>query len=199
MLTSHRFLIGDCSGPFIKEPDAHGSISLACLAQLLQSVYFAGESPDPTSHQTSISQSFHALLPYAIEYWVEHILAYASSVSPLACFETSTVMRRLLELCNSHKERLQMSGKGDLPVISMGDLTKLDQRLGWFEKFPDAWALLASCIRYKQAVKGVNGRNPVIYSVLVQTSLIGIHRATIGYTRSYSLLRNSRNLPPRCH
>ncbi|KAF5724312.1 NACHT domain-containing protein [Fusarium mundagurra] len=177
--TVPQFLIANSSGPFINELDAHSTISLACLSQLLQSLCFAAESPNLPGHQYSIGQSFHALLPYAVEYWVEHVLTYASSSEPLTCLETSTVMQKLLELCNSHKRLLQMSEKGELPKVSVPDTINLDRRLGCFETFPDVSALLASCISYKQAVKGMNEPpsstlDPTLFSAIRETYHQGV-------------------------
>ncbi|KAF5986953.1 NACHT domain-containing protein [Fusarium bulbicola] len=177
--TVPQFLIANSSGPFIKELDAHSTISLACLSQLLQSLCFAAESSNLPEHQCSIGQSFHALLPYAVEYWVEHVLAYASSSVPLARLETSPVMQKLLELCNSHKKLLEKGGKNELPNISMPDTISLDRRLGCFETFPDATALLASCISYKQAVKGMkeppsSTLDPTLFSAIRETYHQGV-------------------------
>ncbi|KAG4295211.1 hypothetical protein FPRO06_01795 [Fusarium proliferatum] len=190
--TVPQFLIAESSGPFINELDAHSTISLACLSQLLQSLCFAAESPSTPGHQYSIGQSFHALLPYAVEYWVEHVLAYASSSTPPLCLETSAVVQKLLELCNSHKRLLQMSGKDELTNISVPDTIQLDRRLGCFETFPDVSALLASCISYKKAIKGMNEPpsstlDPTLFSAIRETYHQGvIHLVIQDHSRDLS-------------
>ncbi|KAF2191711.1 hypothetical protein K469DRAFT_804454 [Zopfia rhizophila CBS 207.26] len=67
----------------IKLADAHHDISFACAATLASALDLV--QPGSTRHQrmVQISTGLYDLVPYAADYWVEHLLAYASCVDHL--------------------------------------------------------------------------------------------------------------------
>ncbi|KAI0424916.1 hypothetical protein F5Y09DRAFT_352946 [Xylaria sp. FL1042] len=63
-------------GPFIQAPESHISLASACISQITQSLDLLdpGISEPALDQYASTVAGFYALLPYASEYWMDHLL-----------------------------------------------------------------------------------------------------------------------------
>ncbi|KAF9873876.1 NACHT domain-containing protein [Colletotrichum karsti] len=73
--TVPRFMLSELSGPFITPHEANRDITLACLCQMSQGFDLLAIS-DITENLYRVGHGFHALLPYANEYWADHLASY---------------------------------------------------------------------------------------------------------------------------
>lgn len=128
------------------------------MAQLLQSFYFVEEDFKSTQVRYRIGQGFHGLLPYAAEYWVEHLLEYLDKCQEhYGSIETSPVMQKLLELCDEHN-RLLEAREGGRSISAIEGETP-DIRLSYLEGFPVAFSLLSCILRFRKVVNANKGTN----------------------------------------
>lgn len=154
VLTLQRFLLDRSYGPIINDVDSHRDISVACLGQLQQSLYLVKEPSDSSHLYRQTGQGFHALLPYAIEYWTEHLLDYFERIPEINSDQQSQVMKQLLDLCREHDQTSGALERGEVGHISHLKPAKEDHRLDCVKSFPEAFNLL-NCFMYFRQVTDV--------------------------------------------
>ncbi|KAF2678067.1 hypothetical protein K458DRAFT_377432 [Lentithecium fluviatile CBS 122367] len=87
-------------------------MSLSCATTLIRGLDLLHQSADPSAHHMRIVSGIYRLLPYALEYWIEHCLRYAASGGSLE--PECLLSRRLAELRDKHSQCLQTSESVEL-------------------------------------------------------------------------------------
>lgn len=150
-----RFLLSQSSGPLVKEIDAYRDIAIACIAQLLQSTFFAETNLDREKMNSGIGQGFHGLLPYASQHWIEHVLEFFEKSHSFERSEDTPVVQKLLELCSEHSRLLGHQETNDTEDPTA---TVQDDRLQYLKKFPIAVSLIKRNLHSRQAGKITQGQ-----------------------------------------
>ncbi|KAF4445870.1 NACHT domain-containing protein [Fusarium austroafricanum] len=150
--TVPKFLLDRVYGPFVDKIESYRDISVACLGQLSQGLYLAPQQSDPTQIHLQISQGFHALLPYAVEYWTEHLFDYLEIDSVIDSRQRSQVLTQLLKLSNEHSRISKASTQGSVQHISEDKRSEEDQRLKCLQNFPGALDLVKSSMNLRQVI-----------------------------------------------
>jgi hypothetical protein len=148
--TVPKFLLDPKFGPVIDPIQCHRDISMACMGQILQGIYLLLEQTGPPQYYHQTGHGLHALLPYAIEYWAEHLLDYLDMVPDTDFFGQSPVIRKLLELCDEHNRILRSRGPDIAQHVSNYRPLKENHRLERLKCFPAALNLLHCFIEFRQ-------------------------------------------------
>ncbi|KAF9769104.1 hypothetical protein IL306_013518 [Fusarium sp. DS 682] len=156
--TVPQFLLDHTYGPVVEKTEVYRDISVACLGQLLQSLYLATEQPGSSEVHHQTVHGFHALLPYVVEYWAEHVLDYLEMVPEAYPGRQSQVMKKLLQLCDEHG-RISISYREKQLTAHLTDYkpSKEDKRLESLRDFPAALALVKSFTEFKEIVNATKG------------------------------------------
>ena len=100
------------TAPRIVRPiQAHLDISLVSAAILLRSLHLASGDSSFSSNQITVATGSYRLLPYALEYWIEHCLLYTSMEGTIG--PNQALPYRLTQLREKHDQILQNSGALD--------------------------------------------------------------------------------------
>ncbi|KAK6855680.1 hypothetical protein PG995_007831 [Apiospora arundinis] len=99
--TVPQYLLDPDSGPFLELLGCELSVTTGCVAQLRQSLELLHDVNNGNSKEVSVVLGLYALLPYARQYWVTHLLACLDLTSanhlPEEVSEILTQVERLTE------------------------------------------------------------------------------------------------------
>jgi len=129
-LPGYRFLLKSKAAEVIPQGQAQLNISFSCSTILLRGLDLLHQGSTPSKHLIQIAGGTYRLLPYALEYWVEHCLQYAVSDGLL---EPGHILsHRLTELWDKHNQLLHIFDSGKFTHTESSKTFKewpLDDRL----------------------------------------------------------------------
>jgi hypothetical protein len=135
-LQVYRFLLRSNASGVVPRTQAQLNMSLACATTLIRGLDLLSPNAAPSKHLAPIARDTHRLLPYAIEYWIEHCLGYATGGS----LQPDCILpHRLTELRRKHDRFLQMSERGESQNSYSPEITsesELDDRLKFMAHLP---------------------------------------------------------------
>ncbi|KAL9093837.1 MAG: hypothetical protein Q9165_003760 [Trypethelium subeluteriae] len=134
---SELYLMNSATSVPIQRMDSHYDITFACVATLASGLDLVGPEVAEQDRLMSVASRKHGLIPYAIEYWIEHLLLYASAGGtfeqdrPLSLHLSSFLNKhnQLFHLTKSHANEAACEDEG----ASYG---KSDKRLGLLANLP---------------------------------------------------------------
>ncbi|KAK8109245.1 hypothetical protein PG984_015046 [Apiospora sp. TS-2023a] len=116
--TVPQYLLDPDSGPFLDRLQCEVSVATGCLAQLSQSLNLLHDSNSGNNNEIDIALELYALLPYAQQYWVTHLLACLqladASQLPAGVSDVVTQVERLKDAIHASKAA---SGETELPAL----------------------------------------------------------------------------------
>ncbi|KAK1728107.1 uncharacterized protein BDZ83DRAFT_149704 [Colletotrichum acutatum] len=145
--TVPKFLQAQSSGPFINRKDSCRDITTACIAQLIQSLNLADETLERLEHLYCIAQGFYGLLPYAHEYWIEHLLEYLELNQGFCTPDSLSIQRQLVGLTKNWSDRLEKE------PARIYNVESLEPRLHWLESLPQTRTLIQQVHEIRKATK----------------------------------------------
>ncbi|KAK7960375.1 Vegetative incompatibility protein HET-E-1 [Apiospora saccharicola] len=105
--TVPQYLLDPDSGPFLDRLQCEVSVATGCVAQLSQSLNLLDDSNSANNNEIDIALELYALLPYAQEYWVTHLLACLqladASQLPAGVSDIVTQVERLKDAIHASK------------------------------------------------------------------------------------------------
>ncbi|KAK1506209.1 hypothetical protein CTAM01_03544 [Colletotrichum tamarilloi] len=135
------------NGPFINKEDSCRDITTACIAQLTQSSALADEALELQQHLYCVAQGFYGLLPYADEYWIEHLLEYLELSQGFCTPDSSRIQGQLKALARNW---IDLVGEESTRT---SNAESPDSRLHWFESLPSTRALIQEALELRKATK----------------------------------------------
>ena len=153
----------------IPQSQAQLNISFSCSTTLIRGLDLLHQDPAQPKHFVQIASGAYRLLPYALEYWIEHCLRYAASGGPLHL--EHPISRRLTELWGKHSQLLQ-TFEGGKPTYTNSSQAfnelPLDNRLKYMAHLP-IYDLMSEVLRVRwlvgeQLCENGEGRLIRIYS-----------------------------------
>lgn len=97
-----------------------------------------------------IGYGFHSLLPYAIEYWDEHLADYFEAASYINSPQQSQMTGLILRLSHEHNRIQQDIGEEQNEDTWISE--KEDHRLNYLKGFPPAYNFLDRFMHFKRRV-----------------------------------------------
>ncbi|KAI0537717.1 hypothetical protein GGR58DRAFT_470502 [Xylaria digitata] len=134
-----QFLLDTSSGPFIYAPESQLSLASACISQITQSL----DILHPYSSDLALDQyvntvaGFYALLPYASEYWIDHLLDCLEGT------QSDKILEQIKQLCQKLKQLSSLSSCSNEAFETADDL---DPRLARVISREEAFILNRSCL-----------------------------------------------------
>lgn len=150
-------------------------------------------------HLGRVASGNYRLLPYAIEFWIDHCMRYASvggNLGPDRPFQY-----HVTRMCETHKEC--MHALGHVIQVDTKDepkVTLVDEQLGLFLNTP-IHCLMSDVLRFRRVASQLNDDNRSgRFRFRISTLLDAFHWLTIGLqisrpTLSTTTARSSANLP----
>lgn len=123
---SSRYLNSDACNLFL-QADAHCDLSFACATLLMNGLQLLEPHVATRDRLIRVGSGLFRLLPYALEYWTEHFLLYASNGGDIN--QNHKLIRHMSTMRSKHDQLL--SRIKDLRVSSNGTAPHemLDERL----------------------------------------------------------------------
>ncbi|KXH46596.1 NACHT domain-containing protein [Colletotrichum nymphaeae SA-01] len=193
--TVPKFLQAQSSGPFINKKDSCRDITTACVAQLTQSLTLADETLERLQHLYCIAQGFYGLLPYAHEYWIEHLLEYLELSQGFCTPDSLSIQEQLIELTKNWSHLLEEE------AVRISNVESLEHRLHWLESLPQTRTLIQKAHELHKATKEsvVLQQSPSFISVAALTPVEELTAAQYlsPSTEELTLLRASATVMDR--
>lgn len=146
-----RFLLDTASGPFVNKIESLRDITFACLSQIIQGFELARETRDPSHNLECIGRGYHGLLPYAYEYWVDHLLEYLDVSGGFTDEVISPLEKQLVKLS---RECRQLAEETNTPSPTPDGP---DKRLGFLDDFREAQSVVNHVIEFRNTKQTING------------------------------------------
>lgn len=130
MITS-RFLVTSQAMTTIQKTEAHHDISFACATILMSGFDLLRPGLTEGDCLMHVASGLYGLVPYASEYWVEHLLTYASCVGTLD--QSHPLMLHFSQVREKHDQISTMFQNGENGTAYLGGYRsqdQMDKRLG---------------------------------------------------------------------
>lgn len=109
LLIFYRYILHQTSGPFLKESDAHLTVSFACASYLSTSHCLIDSRYSEEEQVLRVAKGFHGLHLYAHEFMLKHILRYAELQSFSKLEFSEALATRLEKLLQFEKPNISAS------------------------------------------------------------------------------------------
>jgi hypothetical protein len=106
-----RFLLEDTSGPFLSPITSHYDIAFSCIAHMISSLDFVNPTVSDEELLQRVGYGYFGLHNYANEYWIEHLLSYASDNQGLSSDSADPLCAQISRLAARHNSFLMNSGE----------------------------------------------------------------------------------------
>jgi len=112
------------NAPLVIQPiQAHLDISFACITTLIRGFDLLRLDDGHFERKARIATGAYRLLPYALEYWIEHCLLYATN--EILVDLNQLLLSRLTQLRVKHDQLLQGIGNGETSHPNACDTSKV--------------------------------------------------------------------------
>jgi hypothetical protein len=153
-----RFFLA-CKAPLII-PFAQAQLDLSSVSvtTLMNGLSLLRPTVSSTEVLIRVAAGTHRLLPYALEFWVEHCLSYAFTVGSSAI--QVFLLHRLANLHDKHDYLTQIAQPNDYhPILSLG-LSQIepDERINLYAHLP-VQTLMREVLRSRQSISRQNCKN----------------------------------------
>ncbi|KXH44709.1 NACHT domain-containing protein [Colletotrichum simmondsii] len=162
---------------------------------LTQSLTLADETLERLQHLYCIAQGFYGLLPYAHEYWIEHLLEYLELSQGFCTPDSLSIQEQLIELTKNWSHLLEKE------AVRISNVESLEHRLHWLESLPQTRTLIQKAHELHKATKEsvVLQQSPSFISVAALTPVAELTAAQYlsPSTEELTLLRASATVMDR--
>lgn len=132
-------------------------MSCACIIIIIRGLELVRMGDNSADYLALIASGNYRLLPYAIEFWIEHCLQYASGrdLRP-----GRPLQRHLDRLHGTHEDYLHAFGLGTTQNVSPDwtNTTHADERLSLFLNIP-IYGLMVNLLSLRHLVSQLDGDN----------------------------------------
>jgi hypothetical protein len=153
----NRFFL-KCQLPqIVSAIDAALDISWACAVVITRSLDLIGLECTSIGYLTRIASGSYRLLPYAIEFWIEHCSQYASG----GRLDLDRLFQQhLARMHEKHNDCLHELGRATTQVATQdrNNANHVDERLQLFSNMP-IYGLMADVLSLRQLVGQFDGDN----------------------------------------
>ena len=138
--------------------DAALYTSSACAIVITRGLDLVRLGSNSTDHLALIASGNYRLLPYAIEFWIEHCSQYASERGTLGLGQR--LQHHLARMHEGHESCLHVHGRAVTQTNSPGETnhSQADERLRLFSNMP-IHGLMAGVLDFRRLVGQLDGDN----------------------------------------
>jgi hypothetical protein len=152
-----RFFLKFQTPQIIPAIDAALDISWACAVVITRSLDLLRLESSSIGYLAQIASGNYRLLPYAIEFWIEHCLQYASG----GRLDLDRLFQHhLAQMHEKHKDCLHELGRATIQVATQDNdnADYVDERIQLFTKIP-IYGLIADVLSLRQSASQLDGQN----------------------------------------
>jgi hypothetical protein len=154
-------------------------MSSACAVVLARGFELLRLKDSSIGHLTRIASGHYRLLPYAIEFWIDHCMRYASAGGSLG--PDRPFQYHVARLCETHNECMHALGHViQVDIQDEPNVGLVDKQLGLFVNTP-VHCLISEVLRFRRVASQPHDDNsPGRFGFSISTPREANHRLTIG-------------------
>ena len=159
LLICRRYLLERPSQPLLERCSAHYQIALACVLSMILHISLIDNSTAPEARRIAVGKGFHGLLPYADEYWLEHLLQHLDLKPDKIKLSNSDILSScLMTLYNKH----ETCSKSDSQKVALGSLRLeklVDKRVEHLREEPKILSFIQQIAMFRRSSNSIQAKD----------------------------------------